>query len=129
MKKPSMQPRILRIGQAPAYLGMCREEFNKTVRPHVREFPIGKQGVGFDRHDLDEWADGYIATNAVDKNMIEVPRNSGRQVSPSNRQSAGSQKPARPPVDPHAKEKLEFERVLEMVRGNKKKQNQPRPKK
>ena len=108
MRNSSVQPRILRIGQAPEYLGMCREEFNKTARPHVREFPNGKQGAGFDRHNLDQWADGYIATNAVYKNMIEVPTNSCRQVSPSNRQSAGSQKSALAPVNPHAKEQLEF---------------------
>lgn len=24
---------------------------------HVREFLIGKQGVAFDRHELDAWAD------------------------------------------------------------------------
>lgn len=49
-------PRFIRAMNAPAYLGMCREEFKNTVRPHVREFPIGKQGVAFDRHELDQWA-------------------------------------------------------------------------
>ncbi len=38
-------PRILRASAAPAYLGMCRTEFNKTVRPYVREFRIGVQGI------------------------------------------------------------------------------------
>ena len=61
-------PRILRAGAAPAYLGMCRDEFNKSVRPHVREFPIGSQGVGFDRLDLDAWADAYIENASIDKN-------------------------------------------------------------
>ena len=54
-------PRILRAGEAPGYLGMCRGEFDKTVRPHVREFRIGTQGVGFDRIELDEWVDAYTA--------------------------------------------------------------------
>src|SRR5471032_925136 len=66
MKKTSVQPRILRANQAPAYLGMCLDEFNKTVRPNVHEFPIGKQGVGFHRLELDEWADNYIATHSID---------------------------------------------------------------
>ncbi|WP_236299062.1 hypothetical protein [Pseudomonas proteolytica] len=60
-------PRFIRAMHAPAYLGMCREEFKNTVRPHVREFPIGKQGVGFDRHELDAWADAYIEAKAIEK--------------------------------------------------------------
>ncbi|PAA12411.1 hypothetical protein CJU74_21070, partial [Pseudomonas fragi] len=60
-------PRILRAGEAPGYLGMCRGEFDKTVRPHVREFRIGIQGVGFDRIELDEWVDAYIASRLIEK--------------------------------------------------------------
>jgi integrase len=64
-------PRFIRAKYAHGYLGMCRDEFNKTVRPHVREFPIGKQGVAFDRHDLDDWADLYIhATLAGQRPML-----------------------------------------------------------
>ncbi len=48
-------PRFIRAKDAPAYLGMCRDEFNRTVRPHVHEFPIGSRGVGFDREELDAW--------------------------------------------------------------------------
>jgi predicted DNA-binding transcriptional regulator AlpA len=66
-KATSIQPRFIRFGDAPGYLGMCRDEFNKTVRPNVREFPIGKQGVAFDRHELDEWADAYITAKAIEK--------------------------------------------------------------
>nr|WP_249745166.1 hypothetical protein [Pseudomonas rhodesiae] len=60
---------------------MCREEFNKTVRPNVREFPIGKQGVGFDRLELDQWADSWAESMAIEKQANEdnnLPR-SGRQ--------------------------------------------------
>ena len=67
MKKIPVQPRILRAYQAPGYLGMCRDVFNNTVRPYVREFPIGQQGVGFDRLELDQWADAYIAAHSIDK--------------------------------------------------------------
>ncbi|WP_080557807.1 hypothetical protein [Pseudomonas putida] len=66
-KLTSIQPRFIRFGDAPGYLGMCRDEFNKTVRPNVREFPIGKQGVAFDRQELDEWADAYIEAKAIEK--------------------------------------------------------------
>jgi len=46
---------------------MCREVFNKTVRPYVHEFPIGEQGIGFDRIELDQWADAYIVTHSISK--------------------------------------------------------------
>ncbi|EXF95595.1 hypothetical protein HK44_023560 [Pseudomonas fluorescens HK44] len=67
MNKHLVQPRILRAYQAPGYLGMCRDVFNRTVRPYVREFPIGQQGIGFDRLELDQWADAYIAAHSIDK--------------------------------------------------------------
>lgn len=73
MNKLPVQPRILRFYQAPGYLGMCRDVFNKTVRPYVREFPIGQQGVGFDRLELDKWADTYIAAHSIDKRAKVEP--------------------------------------------------------
>ena len=56
-------PRLLRLRDAPVYLGMDRNRFNAEVRPHVTEIPIGSQGVAFDRLDLDAWADDYISRN------------------------------------------------------------------
>ena len=38
-------PRIIRIRDAPFYLGMDKNRFNKEVRPHVPEIKIGTQGV------------------------------------------------------------------------------------
>ncbi|WP_221775450.1 hypothetical protein [Pseudomonas sp. MSSRFD41] len=63
----AVPPRFIRAMKAPAYLGMCLDEFNKTVRPYVREFPIGKQGIGFDRLELDAWADAYVESRAIVK--------------------------------------------------------------
>jgi hypothetical protein len=37
--------------------------FNAEVRPYLIEIPIGKQGVSFDRVDLDEWFDDYKNRN------------------------------------------------------------------
>jgi hypothetical protein len=59
----TLQPRIIRFRDAPFYLGMDRNRFNVEVRPYVTEVPIGKQGVGFDRLELDAWLDNYIARN------------------------------------------------------------------
>jgi hypothetical protein len=44
----AVQPRIIRIRNAPAYLGMDRNRFNSKVRPYFTEVPIGKQGIGFE---------------------------------------------------------------------------------
>jgi hypothetical protein len=59
----ALQPRIIRFRDAPVYLGMDRNRFNAEVRPYLTEVPIGKQGVGFDRLELDAWLDDYVARN------------------------------------------------------------------
>ena len=56
-------PRLIRLRDAPAYLGMDRNRFNREVRPLLTRVPIGVQGVAFDRLELDRWADEYIARN------------------------------------------------------------------
>ena len=56
-------PRFIRLRDAPFYLGMDRNRFNRDVRPYVDEVSIGKQGVAFDRLDLDAWADDYKQHN------------------------------------------------------------------
>lgn len=53
-------PRLIRLRDAPAYLGMDRHRFNQDVRPNLIEVPIGTQGIAFDRLDLDAWVDDYI---------------------------------------------------------------------
>nr|WP_237140992.1 hypothetical protein [Pseudomonas putida] len=81
---------------------MCRAEFDKTVRPFVREFPIGARGVGFDRYELDEWADNYIATHSSEKN------------SATGRISDCATKVAHPKSAEQSQ--AEFEKALELVR-------------
>ena len=46
-------PRLVRFRDAPNYLGMDRNRFNAIVRPYLTEIPIGIQGIGFDRPDID----------------------------------------------------------------------------
>lgn len=52
-------PRLVRLRDAPTYIGMDRHRFNDEVRPGLIEIPIGTQGVAFDRLDLDAWVDDY----------------------------------------------------------------------
>lgn len=63
-RKPRViAPRIIRFRDAPAYLGMDRNRFNAEVRPLLVEVPIGKQGIGFDRLELDAWFEDYKSRN------------------------------------------------------------------
>ena len=59
MSNLQLLPRIIRLRDAPAYLGMDRHRFNDEVRPKLIEIPIGTQGKAFDRLDLDAWVDDY----------------------------------------------------------------------
>ena len=52
-------PRIIRLRDAPVYLGMDKNRFNNEVRCHLTEIKIGTQGIAFDRLDLDAWVDDY----------------------------------------------------------------------
>jgi len=59
----ALLPRFIRARDAHGYCGMCRAVFNQTLRPYLTEIPIGKQGIAFDRLDLDAWADKYKSRN------------------------------------------------------------------
>ena len=59
----ALLPRLVRLRDAPAYLGMDRNRFNCEVRPHLTRIPIGQQGIAFDRLELDAWVEDYISRN------------------------------------------------------------------
>ncbi len=59
----ALLPRLVRLRDAPAYLGMDRNRFNRAVRPHLTRIPIGQQGIAFDRLELDAWVEDYISRN------------------------------------------------------------------
>ncbi|EGG93257.1 hypothetical protein IMCC1989_1469 [gamma proteobacterium IMCC1989] len=42
---------------------MSRDVFNYDVKSYVTTIPIGKQGIGFDRLELDAWLDKYKSRN------------------------------------------------------------------
>src|SRR5437660_293108 len=68
----SLAPRFIRLRDAPRYLGMDKNRFNRHVRPQLTNIPIGIQGVAFDRLELDAWAEDYVTRN-------------GRRLAPSER--------------------------------------------
>jgi predicted DNA-binding transcriptional regulator AlpA len=59
----SIMPRVLRLRDVPRYLGMNRNLFNSDVRPFLSEVRIGRQGVAFDRLELDAWWEQYKSRN------------------------------------------------------------------
>jgi hypothetical protein len=56
-------PRFIRFRDAPRFLGMDKNRFNREVRPSLAEIPIGKQGVAFDRLELELAAEDYKRRN------------------------------------------------------------------
>ena len=73
-----MTPAVIRMKDAPTYVGMSEAHFNTQVRPNVREVVIGIQGVAFLRNDLDEWATDYFNQNAVAK--PDTRHNNGSRI-------------------------------------------------
>ena len=73
--KHAVVPRILRIGEAPAYLGMSRDVFDREVRPQLRVIDIGKKGKGVDRAQLDDIADEWFrdVRNHLQETSIDPP--------------------------------------------------------
>jgi hypothetical protein len=78
---------------------MDRNRFNVEVRPLLTEVRIGKQGIAFDRLELDAWVDDYLARNGRpgrskgatiwDANGIQACK-SGNTAGSSTNKSAGS---------------------------------------
>ena len=71
--KLNIIPRLIRLRDAPTYLGMNRNLFNAEIRPTLKELRIGKRGIAFDRIDLDEWVESY--KNSIDSKKIAAPLN------------------------------------------------------
>lgn len=101
-----IQPRIIRLRDAAAYLGMDKNRFNVEVRPKITEFPVGRQGVGFDRLDLDAWVDEYKRARGKEgkKPMEDALCQKPRLVSSKEVMSGGSR---------NLSEENGFERALE----------------
>jgi len=59
----ALLPRFIRLRDAPYYLGMDRNRFDAEVRHDITTIPIGRQGIAFDRLELDAWVEDYISRN------------------------------------------------------------------
>lgn len=116
MSNIHLLPRLIRLRDAPTYLGMDRHRFNKDVRPTITEIPMGTQGIAFDRLDLDAWVDDYIQCSGrpavTRQRSLEQWDEKSRQVSLKGATSGISTKRS---LD------VEFEKALARVTSKKQK--------
>ncbi len=104
-----VQPRIIRLKDAPGYLGMDKNKFNELVRPFVTEIRYGSMSVGFDRLDLDRWADEYMCRNGR-----PGKQKGGNKPWPGKR-SQGSSSVVRHGTLRSDSEEAEFEKAVEQA--------------
>ena len=66
-----IEPRVIRLTDAPAYLGMGIKYFNEHVRPNVELVELaGNHMKMFDRLDLDRWFTNHKAASERPANAI-----------------------------------------------------------
>ncbi len=111
----SIEPRLIRMRDAPRYLGMDRNRFNSEVRPHVTCIPIGKQGIAFDRQELDRWTDHYIALHG--QRTTAAQHAATCETAQIKQRSLRLTMGAAGRNQPHdfAKDRREFEQALQLV--------------
>jgi hypothetical protein len=110
-----IQPRVIRLRDASTYLGMDKNRFDAEVRPHLIEIPIGSQGIGFDRLDLDDWFERYKEANGRPGRAMEGGNTWGRK-SRQDCSSVGASGISR-----KSSEVVEFEKALERATSRKRK--------
>lgn len=103
-------PRLIRLRDAPHYLGMDRNRFNNEVRPDLIEVPVGKQGIAFDRIDLDKWVDDYKDRNG------RPGKKKGENKPWDARKFQVSTKGTRSGISTRLSEEREFARALEQAK-------------
>ncbi len=57
MSDSKIPPKVIRLKDAPRYLGMNKNRFNRDIKPILPILRIGVRGIGFDRVDLDQWVE------------------------------------------------------------------------
>lgn len=88
----TLQARVLRVGQAHRYLGMCKDEFARAIRPFLTEVKIGTQGKGFDRVELDTVWEHYKTQNGRPpmRHLPEEPKQGTPTATGSPRKPKGT---------------------------------------
>jgi hypothetical protein len=111
-------PRLIRLRDAPFYLGMDRNRFNAEVRPYLTQIPIGEQGIAFDRLEMDAWVEQYKFRNG------RPGRRRGDQLWDVRRHRGSSNAPVSG-TSTNASAGSEFARVLAQIDSKKPKSSSP----
>ena len=82
-----IEPRVIRLTDAPAYLGMGIKYFNEHVRPHVELVSIGYHMKMFDRLDLDRW---FLSHKAASERPAKEKQSWQKEVQPASTRKAKS---------------------------------------
>lgn len=69
-KSVGIVPRLLRFRDDPRYLGMDHNRFSAEFRPRLTVIPIGRQGIAFDRLELDASVDHQKSCNVRPGQLI-----------------------------------------------------------
>jgi hypothetical protein len=109
-------PRVIRLRDAPHYLGMDRNRFNRFVRPCVTEIRYGKQSLAFDRLELDAWFEAYKLANGQPAHQSLLPHPTYRQRAQRRPGPA-----AAPPAADGARAKKRFEAAVTKALAKKRK--------
>ncbi len=110
-----IQPRIIRLKDAPGYLGMDKNKFNELVRPFVTEIRYGSMSIGFDKLDLDAWIDDYIRRNGC------PGKQKGGDKPWRGKSYQGSSSAAQSGISTSSSEAAEFAKALERANSRKRK--------
>jgi hypothetical protein len=94
---------------------MDPNRFNAEVRPVLLEIPIGKQGVAFDRLDLDAWVDQCKDPNGRPGKAM------GGKPPWDKKFHQGSENVVKPGTSGKQSVITEFEKALERVTSRKRK--------
>jgi hypothetical protein len=101
--------RVIRLKDAPGYLGLDKNKFNSLVRPYITEVRYGTQSVAYDRLDLDNWFEEYKSRNGRPGKALKEEESWGKK---SHRDSYGA---AQHGTSARSSAEKEFERALERV--------------
>ncbi len=112
-RRAAIAPRIIRFRDAPHYLGMDRNRFNAEVRPYLTEVPIGTQGIGFDRLELDAWFEDYKSRNGRPARKGDFTWDANKYPASSGGAVSG--------MSTNASADGEFARALEQLKSKKRK--------
>ncbi len=112
-KSAAIMQRLIRLRDAPGYVGMDPNRFNVEVRPYLTEIPIGKQGVAFDKVDLDSWVEQYKSRNGRPGKAMKGGESWGRKS------HQGSSKEVKFGISKNKLEKEEFEKALQRATSRK----------